>query len=133
MDHFMEPPNTGNAYIIGTMNTTDRSIALVDHALRRRFAFLQLLPNFKALEKYSTEHGFELAGLIEVLKRINEVIGDRNYAGGISYFMTENVDEELEDMWCLEILPYLEEFFFSQLDRLEEFHWDNVKDELTRA
>ena len=103
------------------------------HALRRRFAFLQLLPNFKALEKYSTEHGFELAGLIEVLKRINEVIGDRNYAGGISYFMTENVDEELEDMWCLEILPYLEEFFFSQLDRLEEFHLDNVKDELTRA
>ena len=59
-----------NVRIIGTMNTADRSIALVDHALRRRFAFLALYPRYDILESYHENTGFIVSGLIEVLRHL---------------------------------------------------------------
>ncbi len=94
-----------NVRIIGTMNTADRSIALVDHALRRRFAFIELRPNYDVLRRYHEKKktGFQVDGLIETLKRLNNAIANKHYEIGISFFLTENLAEELEDIWQMEI------------------------------
>lgn len=117
-----------NVRIIGTMNTADRSIALVDHALRRRFAFIELRPNYDVLRRYHEKKktGFQVDGLIEMLKRLNHAIADKHYEVGISYFLTENLAEELEDIWQMEIEPYLEEYFYDQLEKVDEFRWDKI-------
>lgn len=114
--------------VIGTMNTADRSIALVDHALRRRFAFLALQPRFEVLESYHERTGFQPEGLVSMLRRVNQAINDPNYEVGISFFLREDLDRELGDIWRLEIVPYLEEYFFDQAERVDEFHWERVRD-----
>jgi len=114
--------------ILGTMNTADRSIALVDHALRRRFAFLALQPKFDVLEGYHESTGFQVEGLIGTLRRLNQAINDPNYEIGISFFLCDDLDKSLEDIWRLEIVPYLEEYFFDQTDRVDEFRWERVCD-----
>lgn len=118
-----------NVRIIGTMNTADRSIALVDHALRRRFAFIELRPNYEVLRRYHEKQkmGFQVDGLIETLKRLNNAIANKHYEIGISFFLTENLAEEIEDIWQMEIEPYLEEYFFDQLDTVDKFRWDKIK------
>ncbi|MDG5790133.1 AAA family ATPase [Evansella sp. AB-P1] len=115
-----------NVRIIGTMNTADRSIALMDHAFRRRFAFLDLPPNYDVLVKYQGEQGKDVSNLISVLKDINHEIADRNYALGISFFLVDDIKNELEDIWRMEIEPYLEEYFFDQPDKVTPFKWENV-------
>ncbi|HEY9650503.1 MAG TPA: AAA family ATPase, partial [Coleofasciculaceae cyanobacterium] len=118
-----------NVRIIGTMNTADRSIALVDHALRRRFAFIELRPNYDVLQRYHEKKktGFQVNGLIETLKRLNNAIANKHYEIGISFFLTENLTEDIEDIWQMEIEPYLEEYFFDQLDKVDQFRWDKIK------
>jgi 5-methylcytosine-specific restriction protein B len=118
-----------NVRIIGTMNTADRSIALVDHALRRRFAFLALYPDYDVIAKYHTywETGFPVGGLVDTLKKLNDVIADRHYEVGISYFLRENLESEIEDIWRMEVEPYLEEYFFDQPEKANRFKWDEVK------
>ena len=121
-----------NVRIIGTMNTADRSIALVDHALRRRFAFIEIRPNYDVLRRYheKNETGFQVDGLIETLKRLNKAIADKHYEVGISYFFTENLAEHIEDIWQMEIEPYLEEYFYDQLEKVDEFRWDKIKQQV---
>ena len=118
-----------NVRIIGTMNTADRSIALVDHALRRRFAFIELRPNYDVLRRYHEKKktGFQVDGLIKTLERLNNAIADKHYEIGISFFLTENLADELEDIWQMEIEPYLEEYFYDQLEKVDEFRWDKIK------
>ncbi len=117
-----------NVYIIGTMNTADRSIAMVDHALRRRFAFLALYPNYQVLSNFHSETGFAVDGLIEILKRVNKQIADRHYELGISFFMRHDLAGQLEDIWIMEIEPYLEEYFFDQPDKMANFRWHKIKE-----
>jgi len=119
-----------NVYIIGTMNTADRSIALVDFALRRRFAFIPLWPNKATLENYHDDTGFDVSGIIDVMEGINETIDERDFELGYSYFMIENLDIHLRDVWKMEIEPYLEEYFFDDRDKVEEFRWENIKDRI---
>lgn len=121
-----------NVRIIGTMNTADRSIALVDHALRRRFAFIEIRPNYDVLRRYheKKETGFQVDGLLEILKRLNYAIADKHYEVGISYFLIENLTEELADIWQMEIEPYLEEYFYDQLDKVDEFRWDKIEQQV---
>ncbi|MDC0833690.1 AAA family ATPase [Geitlerinema sp. CS-897] len=121
-----------NVRIIGTMNTADRSIALIDHALRRRFAFIRIDPNYDVVRQYHDYHetGCDVEGLVEVLQDINQAIGDRNYELGISYFLTETLEDDIADIWEMEIEPYLEEHFFDNPDRVEEFRWEKVKDRI---
>jgi 5-methylcytosine-specific restriction protein B len=121
-----------NVRIIGTMNTADRSIALVDHALRRRFAFIEIRPNYDVLRQYheKNETGFKVDGLIETLKRLNKAIADKHYEIGISFFLTENLADELEDIWQMEIEPYLEEHFYDQLEKVDEFRWDKIEQQV---
>ncbi len=115
-----------NVRVIGTMNTADRSIALVDHALRRRFAFLALYPNYDVLRRYHQQTGFPVEGLIQLLRQLNSQIGDFHYEVGVSFFLREDLAEQIEDIWRMEIEPYLEEYFFDQPDKVKRFRWDQI-------
>jgi len=121
-----------NVRVIGTMNTADRSIALVDHALRRRFAFIPLWPDYNILRKYHENNntGFNVEPLIEVLKKLNTQIGDRHYEIGQAFFMRRDISEQIEDIWRMEIEPYLEEYFFDQPEKTNEFRWEKVKSDI---
>ncbi|BBD54973.1 McrB family protein [Planktothrix agardhii] len=118
-----------NVRIIGTMNTADRSIALVDHALRRRFAFIKIAPNYTILKDYYDIPMIDQ--LIPVLQDINKMINDPNYEIGISFFMIDNIQDDIEDVWRMEIEPYLEEYFYNALDKIEQFRWNKVKIKLS--
>jgi 5-methylcytosine-specific restriction enzyme B len=115
-----------NVVVIGTMNTADRSIALVDHALRRRFAFLRLDPNFEVLREYHLRNRTDVSGLIGILEEVNRLIDDPNYSVGISFFFHDNLERHLKLIWETEILPYLEEYFFDRREVLTRFHWTAV-------
>ena len=119
-----------NVRIIGTMNTADRSIALVDHALRRRFAFISLYPNYEILRRYHASSGFPAEGLVQILKQLNQQIGNCHYEIGISFFLRPNLTEQIESIWKLEIEPYLEEYFFDQPSKVNQFRWDKVKQQV---
>ncbi len=120
-----------NVRLIGTMNTADRSIALVDHALRRRFAFIRLWPTYDLLRRFHEQHdtSFPVEGLIGVLQTLNQRI-EENYQIGITFFLHENLGVEIEDIWRMEIEPYLEEYFFGQPEVVAEFRWARVKGEI---
>jgi hypothetical protein len=119
--------------IIGTMNTADRSIALVDHALRRRFAFIPLRPDYELLLRYHQANKKDARGLIETLDRLNRAIGDEHYAVGISYFMRRDLADHLEPIWRGEIEPYVEEFFFDRRSIADAFRWERVQEQIGLA
>ncbi len=118
-----------NVRILGTMNTADRSIALLDHALRRRFAFIALQPDYGVLRRFHAQQatGFPVEPLIDLLRRVNSEIGDAHYAIGHSFFLRPTLADELPDIWQLEIEPYLEEYFFDQPERVAAFRWAQVE------
>ena len=121
-----------NVRLIGTMNTADRSIALVDHALRRRFAFLALYPRFDVLRDFHQRQntGYPVEKLIKVLEGLNTAIDDRHYHVGITYFLREALAAEIADIWRMEIEPYLDEYFFDQPDKANAFRWEQVHAQL---
>ena len=122
-----------NVLIIGTMNTADRSIALVDYALRRRFAFISLHPDYTLLSKYFKDRnlGFSLEKLIFILKQINQEINDKNYELGVSFFLKKNMSfSSLEIIWKTEIEPYLDEYFFKHKTKGKQFVWDKISNQL---
>lgn len=111
-----------NIYIIGTMNTADRSLALIDYALRRRFAFFEMRPAFENEQfKLSIEekHNDKLNSLIRVVEQLNGAISEdaalgRGFCIGHSYFCTtENVDDSwLYSVVEYELVPLLQEYWF---------------------
>lgn len=115
-----------NVRLIGTMNTADRSIALVDHALRRRFAFLPLYPDHAVLRSYHEGSDFDPAGLIQILREVNEAIEDRHYHVGITFFLRKDAVAEIPEIWRTQIEPYLEEYFFDQPAKVEAFRWERI-------
>lgn len=109
-----------NIFVIGTMNTADRSIALVDAALRRRFAFLPLHPSEEPtsgiLRRWLMAKGHD-TWLADLHDELNSRITDNEFKIGPSYFMREKIvtdktDKALELMWRTDILPLLEEHHF---------------------
>lgn len=119
-----------NVRLLGAMNTADRSIALVDHALRRRFAFLSLAPNYEALRRFHARHAHSVEGLVKVLEALNKEINDAHYAVGISFFMRERLSDELEDIWRMEIEPYLDEYFCDRPERIDPYRWDRIREKV---
>ena len=122
-----------NLYIVGTMNTADRSIALVDLALRRRFAFVDFATNtepVKGLLRRWLEAN-DLAGMdwvADIVERANEKLDDHHAAIGPSYFMRRKLDDAaVERIWKHAVLPYVEEHLFGQRDRLGEFALDALR------
>ena len=137
-EEFPLPPNL---FVIGTMNTADRSIALVDAALRRRFAFVELSPNAEPvrglLGKWLERHGLdpEPAALLETLNAmLLEADGDSDVAIGPSYFMNASgASPDLETVWEHDILPLLvERFHGTTRDVAAEFGLDAVQAEVAR-
>ena len=116
------PPNVR---LLGTMNTADRSIALVDYALRRRFAFIPLRPNMAVLRRFHAGSTFPVERLIELLEQLNQLL-EPDYQVGTSYFLRERLAEELPSIWQLEIETYLEEYFYNQRDRVTLWRWAEV-------
>ena len=115
-----------NLYIIGTMNTADRSIALVDLALRRRFYFVEFHPDEEpvkgVLRRWLGKNAPHMEWVAEVVDRANEKLDDRHAAIGPSYFMRENLDQgDVQRIWKHSVLPYIEERLFGEGDRLGEF------------
>ncbi|MEM7333183.1 MAG: AAA family ATPase [Chloroflexota bacterium] len=119
-----------NVRLIATMNSADRSLALVDFALRRRFAFLHLPPRYELLNHYHTESKVNLNDLIKSLKAINDLIGDSNYAIGHSYFLLPDLHLHLKNIWELEIIPYLHEYFIGAPEQIAQFSWESVQDRM---
>jgi 5-methylcytosine-specific restriction protein B len=113
------------------MNTADRSIALVDHALRRRFAFLSLRPMYEILVRFHENNGYPVTSLVELLREVNNQIGDPHYEIGISFFLRTDLAQQVEDIWRMEVEPYLEEYFFDQQDKVDAFRWASVRARLT--
>jgi len=109
-----------NLYIIGTMNTADRSIALMDTALRRRFEFVEMMPEYDKLN----ETIIESINVGEMLKTINERIEylyDRDHTIGHAYFMSlrDGADiEELASIFKNKILPLLQEYFYDDWEKI---------------
>jgi hypothetical protein len=105
-----------NLFIIGTMNTADRSIGLVDAAIRRRFAFIEFHPETSpvegVLERFLAAER-QPSDLSRILGRLNSLIGDRDLRVGPSYFMKRRAFDEqgLADIWEYDILPLLYEHF----------------------
>ena len=154
---FGVPPNL---YIIGTMNTADRSIALIDVALRRRFAFLEIMPSYKviltnlgisniddekkAMEEIKNWKEEDLSDIkklaVKSLYTINERIRreyDRDHQIGHSYYLLLNdlsneneIKEKLRYIWLYEILPLLQEYFYGSLDSLKKVLYKCEKDEV---
>lgn len=123
-----------NLYLIGTMNTADRSIALLDLALRRRFSFVEFHPDKPPinalLRKWLTKHRLEeFLKLERVLQEANKELADRHASIGPTYFMPK--DRKLDDkrvrrIWDHNVMPYIEERLFDQEDRLEDFSLDRL-------
>lgn len=120
-----------NVYILGTMNTADRSIALVDYALRRRFAMVEVEPEYDIIQNYHEDTGHDVDGLIEVLREINDEIDDKDFHVGVTYFLEDDLDEYIQDIWEMEIEPYLEEYFFDNRGVIDQFRWDNIEDRIS--
>ena len=109
-----------NLYIIGTMNTADRSIALLDTALRRRFDFEEMMPKpEKIVDENKQPQMVEDINLQNLLKNINERIShilDRDHQIGHSYLMSVKNKEQLERAYKNRILPLLNEYFYNDID-----------------
>ena len=104
-DQFTLPKNL---YVIGTMNTADRSIALLDAALRRRFAFIPFFPDRPPVEgllgRWLGRNRLDMTWVAAVVDAANEALADRNGAIGPSFFMKSDLDDaRLERTWRDEI------------------------------
>ncbi len=127
-----------NLYIIGTMNTADRSIALVDLALRRRFHFVEFHPDKAPVEgllgRWLERNAPEMAWVAEVMRRANSKLDDRQAAIGPSYFMKEDLNEEkVRLIWEHNVLPYVEEHLYGEPDRLADFDLGKLRREREAA
>jgi MoxR-like ATPase len=123
-ERFRIPPNV---YLIGTMNTADRSIALVDFALRRRFHFFQFSADPDLYERWLAEHPVSIPYLAKLYRRLSqEAIDDPDYAVGVSYFMDPGLTEaKLARIWRRSIVPYLAEYHVEQRARIEKWQWNS--------
>ena len=123
-----------NLYIIGMMNTADRSLAMIDYALRRRFSFFEMAPGFdsEGFTQYQNSlNNDTLNELISKIKDLNEeIVRDkslgRGFCIGHSYFCGRDVctDEWLHSVVDYDILPMLREYWFDDVDKLQR--WENI-------
>ena len=108
------------------MNTADRSIAILDAALRRRFHFVEFFPDRWPVEgllrRWLQRHAPTMIYVADLVDAANRMLPDRHLQIGPSYFMRPGLNREwLERIWAHSVLPYIEEQFFDEPDRVEEF------------
>ncbi|CAN4280788.1 AAA family ATPase [Pseudoxanthomonas sp. LjRoot125] len=106
-----------NVYLVGTMNTADRSLAGLDIALRRRFKFEEMPPQPKALASRNID-GIDLQVLLTTMNRRIEVLLGRDYLLGHAYFLEIQDLAGLADVFRRQVLPLLQEYFFEDWQRI---------------
>ena len=114
-----------NVYLIGTMNTADKSIEALDTALRRRFSFIEKAPNPELLKSEgalkATKGKIDKIDIVELLTTINnrlEKLIDKDHKIGHSYFMSVSTPEDLRKVFKDKVIPLLEEYFFGDLGKI---------------
>ena len=105
-----------NLYIIGTMNTSDRSIAALDVAIRRRFKFFPMRPE---TELVTDVQGIRLNSIFEKMNRKIEILLDEDHMIGHSYLMNCKNIADVKDTWFNNIMPLLNEYFYGDWDKLQ--------------
>lgn len=127
-----------NVYILGTMNTADRSIALMDTALRRRFEFVEMMPNPAVLESLGVGtivvDGEELnvARMLNVINERIEFLFDREHTIGHAFFTKLADDPSLETLAGIfekNVIPLLQEYFYEDYEKIQLVLGDNTKDD----
>ena len=122
-----------NLWLIGTMNTTDRSIALVDAALRRRFYFFGFYPDEPPIQgllrRWLKDNNPDALWVADLVDAANRKLGDRHLGIGPSHFMKNDppLDESrVRFIWEQAVIPYIEEQYFGDEARLKEFGYDRL-------
>ncbi len=126
-----EPPFgvPANLYIIGTMNTADRSVEALDSALRRRFSFKEIAPNSAIIKKYGEQKEnkgiltinttpFDLAKILDTINERIEILLDRDHLIGHSYFLKVNDEHTLKNAFAENIIPLLQEYFYGDYAKI---------------
>ena len=111
-----------NLYIIGTMNTADRSIAFMDTALRRRFEFIEMMPE---PEKLKEIEGIKLNELLKAMNERIEFLLDREHLLGHAFFMDIKNLEDLKQVFKNKIIPLLQEYFYEDYAKIKAVLNDN--------
>ena len=104
-----------NLYIIGTMNTSDKSIAQIDIALRRRFIFEEIMPNYEILDEID---GIELDKLLIAINERIEFLLDRDHLIGHAYFVNCNSYSDIINVVINKIIPLLQEYFYGDNEKV---------------
>lgn len=116
-----------NVYLIGTMNSSDRSLTGLDVALRRRFTFVEMPPNHELLSDIEID-GLNIGELLKVMNQRIEVLLDRDHCIGHANFMTLNSESTVEDLaqiFSQKIIPQLQEYFFDDWAKINLVLFNN--------
>jgi 5-methylcytosine-specific restriction protein B len=123
-----------NLYLIGTMNTADRSLALMDTALRRRFDFVEMMPDVELLANLEVK-GIDIKSLLIKMNKRIEVLYDREHILGHAFFIPLLLEEDeekqfkmLQNIFENKILPLLEEYFFEDWEKIRLVLGDGNKE-----
>jgi hypothetical protein len=128
-----------NVYLLGTMNTADRSIALLDTALRRRFEFIEMMPDGGIFSKLNDNkellvENINIKDMLDIMNKRIEILYDREHTIGQAYFMNlikDNSIDNLADIFNRKIIPLLQEYFYDDYEKIRLVLADNqVKEEL---
>lgn len=103
-----------NVYIIGTMNTADRSVEALDSALRRRFTFKEMMPKAELVPEENN-----VRNIFEIINQRIEVLKDREHQIGHSYFMGVKNNEDLKAVFYDKIIPLLQEYFYGDYEKIQ--------------
>ena len=109
-----------NVYIVGTMNTADRSIALLDTAIRRRFDFVEMLPQPELFHDTYVE-GVSIEQLLTIINKRVEILCDREHTIGHAYFMSLKEDPSIQRLGSIfknSIVPLLQEYFYGDYQKI---------------
>jgi len=111
-----------NLYILGTMNTADKSIALLDSALRRRFSFTEMLPNSEVVGQMITIDKIDIKLLFDTINSRIEFLIDKDHTIGHSYFLKIKDHQTIEALALIfknEIIPLLTEYFYGDFEKIQ--------------
>ena len=122
-----------NVYILGTMNTADRSIALIDTALRRRFGFVEMMPDVSLLDGVNIVDNSVSVNIGQMLRVINERITflyDREHTIGHAFFMKlvqGGTVSVLAEIFKKSVVPLLQEYFYEDYEKIRLVLGDSAK------
>ena len=128
-DEFSVP---SNVYILGTMNTADRSIALMDTALRRRFQFVEMMPDSDVLRKIHADkvEDLDVAAMLDKINERIEYLYDREHTIGHAFFTDLKDDatlEKLQSIFEKSVISLLQEYFYEDYQKIQLVLGDNAK------